>query len=219
MARSAFVSLLDAFTSRTLVRLVLPRVFVLTLVGCEGESVNPFEPPTVAIGDGIAFGIWNPSGSDTCTKAIHDSYSTIGFDGYRYPTWHPAVDPGTGCQFGHEHGRDPSGSDLYAIVGDIPFGYANQHLPASSLGVLRNEDHVGHKVEWENDMLMQVGEGGSAAITVRCDVLVKFHQGTHSRDAFTNNMHEIAYHIRCTDGTGFSATALTRRPAHGFLRP
>jgi hypothetical protein len=58
-------------------------------------------------------------------------------------------------------------------------------------------------------MEMQVGEGGSAAISVRCDVLVKMHQGTHSRDAFTNNMHEVAYHIRCSDGTGFSATLLT----------
>jgi hypothetical protein len=56
---------------------------------------------------------------------------------------------------------------------------------------------------------MRPGEGGVAVISVRCDVLVKMHQGSHSRDAFTNNMHEVAYHIRCSDGTGFSATALT----------
>jgi hypothetical protein len=79
----------------------------------------------------------------------------------------------------------------------------------SGFGAVRNEDHVGHKVEWENDMEMQFGNGGSAVLSVRCDLLVKMHQGTHSPDAFTNNMHEVAYHIRCSDGTGFSATMLT----------
>jgi len=46
-------------------------------------------------------------------------------------------------------------------------------------------------------------------VDVECDVLVKMHQGTHSPDAYTNNMHEVAYHVRCSDGTGFSATLLT----------
>jgi hypothetical protein len=94
-------------------------------------------------------------------------------------------------------------------VGPIPFGYANQHLFESGFGAHRNEDHFGHKVEWENGMEMSIGNGGNAAISVRCDVLAKFHQGTHSPDAFTNNLHELAYHIRCSDGTGFSATLLT----------
>lgn len=160
------------------------------------------------IGDGVAYGIWTPGPHDTCTQAVHDSYFAVGPDGLRYPTWHPPVDPG-GCASGHEHGRDPSGSDLFDEVGPIPFGYANQHLPASGFGAVRNEDHVGHKVEWENDMEMRIGDGGGAALAVRCDVLVKMHQGTHSPDAFTNNMHEVAYHLRCSDGTGFSATLLT----------
>ena len=162
-----------------------------------------------AVGDGVAFGVWTPGGTDTCTKAIHDKFSTVGPDSLRYPTWHPPVDPDTGCTFGHEHGRDPHGSDLYREVGDIPFGYANQHLMESGFGAVRNEDHVGHKVEWENDIEMTPGNGGGSVISVRCDVLVKMHQGSHSRDAFTNNMHEVAYHIRCSDGTGFSATVLT----------
>jgi hypothetical protein len=140
---------------------------------------------------------------------VHDQYSTIGSDGYRYPTWHPPVDPATGCHFGHEHGRDPSGSDLYTEVGAIPFGLANQHLEAGGFGAPRNEDHVGHKVEWENDMLMSISGAEQNVISVECDLLVKMHQGTHSPDAFTNNMHEVAYHIRCSDGTGFSATVLT----------
>ena len=51
---------------------------------------------------------------------------------------------------------------------------------------------------------------GSAAadqlFEIRCDVLTKLHQGTHSKDAFTNNLHELAYHIRCTDGTELHIT-------------
>lgn len=161
------------------------------------------------IGTSMAFGLWVPSGPDTCTGAIHDSHSVVGPDGLRYPTWHPPVDRTTGCTFGHEHGRDPSGSALFAEVGPIPFGYANQHLPASGLATHRHEDHVGHKVEWENRMPMRVGNTGGATFSITCDVLTKMHQGTHSPDAFTNNLHEVVYHVRCTDGTAFSATLLT----------
>ena len=183
---------------------------VLLLAACRDSDGGPLFPdPGEAKGSAVAYSVWTPGPQDTCSKAIHDGYSVVGPDGILYPTWHPPVDPITGCTFGHEHGRDPSGSDLFKIVGKIPFGYANQHLEESGFGSVRNEDHVGHKIEWENDIEMHVGEGGDAVFGVRCDVLVKMHQGTHSPDAFTNNMHEVAYHIRCTDGTGFSATVLT----------
>lgn len=180
------------------------------VVACSDSSSTGLDrdDPVAPTGESRAYGLWTPSGTDTCSKEIHDSYSTVGPDGKLYPTWHPPVDPATGCHFGHEHGRDPRGSDLYDEVGDIPFGLANEHLMASGFGAHRHEDHVGHKVEWENDMEMRLGDGGSAVLTVRCDVMVKLHQGTHSPDAFTNNMHEVAYHIRCSDGTGFSATIL-----------
>lgn len=180
-----------------------------------GASCDPnevaaprFEEPE-AIGDAMTLGLWAPSGPDTCSSEIHDSYAVVGPDGLRYPTWHPAVDPATGCTFGHEHGRDPSGSDLFDEVGPIPFGYANQHLESSGFGAHRHEDHVGHKIEWENDMPMRVSDSGTATLDIRCDVLTKLHQGTHSPDAFTNNLHEVVYHVRCSDGTGFSATLLT----------
>ncbi len=177
--------------------------------GCEPDSSTGPNPSVTPVGYGTAFGIWNPAASDTCAKSEHDAYQTVAPDGMVYPTWHPPVDPTSGCTFGHEHGRNPSGSDLAPVVGDIPFGYANQHLMASGFGSVRNEDHVGHKVEWENDMEMRLGNGGSAALYVTCDVLTKLHQGTHSPDAFTNNMHELVYHLRCTDGTGFSITVMT----------
>jgi hypothetical protein len=139
---------------------------------------------------------------------VHDRFSTIGPDGKRYPTWHPPVDPLTGCSFGHEHGRDPRGSALYAEVGDLPFGYANEQLDAANLGMRRHEDHVGHKVEWENDVVMR-SNGAGGLLEVRCDVLTKLHQGTHSKDAFTNNLHELNYHVRCSDRTEMHITVLT----------
>lgn len=58
-----------------------------------------------------------------------------------YPTWHPPVDPETGCSFGHEHGRDPHGSKLYRLVGDIPLGLANEALETYDAANPRREDH------------------------------------------------------------------------------
>lgn len=191
-------------------RFALPVALIALIGACETtpDEMFTFEVPDI-VGDAVAFGIWSPSGTDTCSAEIHDSYFAVGPDGLRYPTWHPPVDEATGCTFGHEHGRDPSGSDLFDEIGPLPFGYANQHLQAGGFGAPRNEDHVGHKVEWENDLVMNVGGAGSQVLNITCDVLTKMHQGTHSPDAFTNNMHEVAYHIRCSDGTGFSATLLT----------
>jgi hypothetical protein len=184
---------------------------VWAAASCDTSAVTapPRFEPVAEVGNSMALGIWTPSGTDTCTQAIHDSHSVVGPDGLRYPTWHPPVDPATGCTFGHEHGRDPAGSALFAEVGPIPFGYANQHLQESGFGAMRHEDHVGHKVEWENGMTMQAGNSGTATLLIKCDVLTKLHQGTHSPDAFTNNLHEVVYHVRCTDGTAFSATLLT----------
>lgn len=159
---------------------------------------------------GKAFGIWSPGPGETCTKEQHDAYATVGPDGKKYPTWHPPNDPASGCSFGHEHGRDPKGSRLASMVGPIPFGYANEQLALVDPLNPRNEDHVGHKVEWENDIAMRVNsQVASPLFDVRCDVLVKLHQGTHSRDAFTNNVHELVYHISCNDGTAMHITMLT----------
>lgn len=165
-------------------------------------------PPTVT-GVSEAFGKWSPSHWDTCSKAAHDRYSVVGPDGKLYPTWHPAVDPASGCTFGHEHGRDPHGSRLYATIGPIPFGLANDALDTWDPTGMRHEDHVGHKIEWENGVQLQQSVNGVRQnIGVSCDFLTKIHQGTHSKDAFTNNLHELAYHVRCSDGTEIHATLM-----------
>ena len=178
----------------------LTALLVTLSAACASDQVASPEP-IVASGPSRAYGIWAPGPNDTCTKEQHDAYSVVGPDGKLYPTWHPPVDATTGCTFGHEHGRDPRGSDLYRLVGDMPLGVANEALETWDPANPRREDHVGHKIDWENDVPMRVNTGvASAILEVTCDVLVKLHQGTHSKDAFTNNLHEMVYHIRCNDG-------------------
>ncbi|MGE5803042.1 MAG: hypothetical protein ACM358_12375 [Gemmatimonadota bacterium] len=184
-------------------------VLLLLIAGAachDGPAAPDYGPAT---GDAASFGLWAPGPNDDCTAAQHDAYSVVGPDHKRYPTWHPPIDPASGCSFGHDHGRDPRGSALSREVGAIPFGYANEQLDVYDPLTTRHEDHFGHKVEWENGMRMHFGsDAADALFDVRCDVLTKLHQGTHSKDAFTNNLHELVYHIRCTDGTEMHVTML-----------
>ena len=122
-----------------------------------------------------ALGLWTPHPvHDTCSAAYHDSFSIVGEDGKRYPTWHPpeGVENGTPCSFGHEHGRDPKGSalldDITAQYGGVLFGYASERLDDYNgaqrvADRMRHEDHVGHKIEWENDVQVfeSVTNGGA----------------------------------------------------------
>jgi hypothetical protein len=133
--------------NRTL-RLLSAAGLTIAAAACSTDEIASPTPP-VATGPSVAFGIWAPGPNETCTKAQHDAYSVVGNDGKVYPTWHPPVDP-TGCTFGHEHGRDPRGSDLYRSVGDVPFGLANEALEVWDPANPRREDHVG-KIEWENN--------------------------------------------------------------------
>ena len=191
--------------NRKLAAVIVP--MTIMLAGCS-SAFDKSTGPETATGPATAFGTWTP-GPGECSAAIHDAYSVVGPDRQLYPTWHPPVDPATGCSFGHEHGRDPRGSDLYQEVGDIAFGYANEALDIYDPGTPRHEDHVGHKVEWENDIEMRLnGDAASAGLRITCDVLTKLHQGTHSKDAFTNNLHELVYHIRCIDGTEMHLTMM-----------
>ena len=186
---------------------ILISAAVLALA-CNSETAGgPHDPPANAA-PSVAFLRWTPTAGDTCTIAIHNRYSTLGPDGKLYPTWHPPVDTESGCSFGHEHGRDPRGSDLYGSVGDIPLGYANEQLDIWDPSGMRHEDHVGHKIEWENDVVMRIDGIADEVLNIRCDIMTKLHQGTHSKDAFTNNLHELVYHIKCTDGTEIHVTTM-----------
>jgi hypothetical protein len=199
--------------------LILTSAAAGLLAACGSETAGgPHDPPANAT-PSVAFLRWTPGPGDNCTVAIHNRYSTVGPDGKLYPTWHPPVDPETGCSFGHEHGRDPRGSDLYSSVGDIPLGYANEQLDTWDPNGMRHEDHVGHKIEWENDVTMHIDGIADQVLNIKCDIMTKLHQGTHSKDAFTNNLHELVYHIKCTDGTEMHVTTMNPigRPG-GFTR-
>jgi len=142
--------------------------------------------------------------SGECSVEVHARYWTYGPDGKVYPTWHPVRDA-SGCSFGHEHGDDPRPSDLYSSVGWPAFGYTSEVLAGSaSESSHRHEDHVGHKVLVVNNQNVIQGDNGtsffppSGSTIATCDTYLKFHQGTHSPDAFTNNLHELLLDLSCT---------------------
>jgi hypothetical protein len=148
-----------------------------------------------------------------CSKEIHARYWTYGPDGKVYPTWHPARDT-SGCTFGHEHGDDPRSSELFSTADWPPFGYTSEVLmESSSEASHRHEDHVGHKVLAVNNINVIQGDNGTSffppqgSTIAQCDVLLKFHQGTHSSDAFKNNVHELIYDTRCNYTNGQVAEA------------
>src|SRR2546422_4296807 len=62
----------------------------------------------------------------------------------------------------------------------------------------RHEDHFGHKIEWENDVLMRFGSAAAGSLfEIRCDVLAKLHQGTHSRSEEHTSELQSRLHLVC----------------------
>ncbi len=190
-----------------------------------------------------AMGRWEPSTHDTCTKDEHDGYFVYGPDGKKYPTWHSPIhtrEDGSTCTFGHEHGRNPSGYQYWDEIKEhfafdansdgqlstselatagIPFGYVNEQMMNSSVGFMRHEDHVGHKIEFSNGE-GDIGQGtdpfdnrltGGVVVPqkpgtngrkwresgIRCYHFHKIHQGVSTPDALTNNLHELVMHAKC----------------------
>jgi hypothetical protein len=170
---------------------------------------------------------WVPTAYDTCPKPLHERFSVVGPDGKRYPTWHPpaVTDPATGrpCTFGHEHGTDPRSSQIYdwaiahfanatyAAYAGLPFGLAAEALNTwaeSNATPKRSEDHVGYKVDVANDVALLGADGGKLGVT--CDHVTIVHQGSHSPDALSNNVHELLYAVRCDDGTELITDTISR---------
>jgi hypothetical protein len=198
-------------------------------IGAMPVGAEP-DPGGGALGSSAAYGIWTPGPQDTCTKAEHDSFYVIGPDGLRYPTWHPPVltrPDGSTCTFGHEHGQDPRTAADWEIVqrhyawqlpdgsldlahAGIPFGYVNEQmdtwLAATNDGAMsmRHEDHVGHKIAIANNLPIGLdkGPGGQQFFLpgVTCSYVIEYHQGTHSKDAFENNLHQVLFNSDCSDG-------------------
>lgn len=146
-----------------------------------------------------AYKMWKPADQGDCPQWMHDTYWTLGQDGKVYSTWHPPVDfnpeTGTYCTYGHDHGDDPRGSEVFTLDGWPAFGFVNEHHLLVEGNKSRHEDHFGHKVfvanNWELYNPDNVNE------LRRCDLVIKFHMGTHSPDALTNTAHEIFLYGRC----------------------
>lgn len=145
---------------------------------------------------------WTPNPLyDTCSKALHDAFWAFGPDNKAYPTWHPPIYEfanGSTCRFGHEHGQDQRSSALFRTTGPLTFGYVNEQLSPSDPAFQRNEDHVAHKVALFNG-LEALDTNDPARTPLTCDVLFKLHQGSHSPDAFRNNVHERFLNYQCSN--------------------
>jgi hypothetical protein len=132
----------------------------------------------------------NATAGQPCPQALHDSIVTIGPDGASYPTWHPAVDPQSGCFFGHEHGGDPRTSRANSAL--PAFGYVG-----TAAGVV--EPHAGFKV-----FLWHVGEETDFG-PVTADIRAVFHMGTAGVKRYTERFHSLEYDYVARDGTGREA--------------
>ncbi|MBX2879148.1 MAG: hypothetical protein KTR32_04400 [Granulosicoccus sp.] len=146
-----------------------------------------------------------PRQSGECSMEVHDRYWVRDSSGVTHPTWHPPIDPQTGCRFAHEHGDDPRTSPNYQFAEGVPFGLTH----GEAAGTMRHEDHVGHKVVVQNNWGLVSGNpqngrqpdsGVIQRTGISCDWLSKIHQGSWSRDALANNAHEYLLNLRCTDG-------------------
>jgi hypothetical protein len=88
-----------------------------------------------------------PGGLPLCAASVHEQHSVAGPDGFEYPTWHPRVDPETGCDFGHDHGSDPRTFVGLSWSGMPAFGYA----AAVAAEPAELKAHPGFKVVVVND--------------------------------------------------------------------
>ncbi|BAY36689.1 endo-1,4-beta-xylanase A [Nostoc sp. NIES-2111] len=171
------------------------------------------------------YGIWSPGKTWECPKWMHDTYWTKGEDGKVYPTWHPPVDfnPATNtyCTYGHEHGDDPRGSEVFNIAGMPAFGYVNEQLATnnpSNTSVHRHEDHFGHKVFVANNWRMY--DTNDASKTPTCDAVIKIHMGSHSPDALVNTVHEMSLAGKCDISEPFNLKYFALFGAPGsFIEP
>lgn len=128
----------------------------------------------------------SPTAGQPCPQWVHDRYQVRGPDGRMYPTWHPPVDPESGCTFDHEHGDDPRTSLANPTL--PPFGYVNLQA-----GVV--EPHEGFKVFVANKGSLN-DEGRSALNSSR----IVAHMGTGGVGRFTRRHHSLMFDLVAEDG-------------------
>ncbi len=163
-------------------------------------SMSPVPTATTGTTSTI-YGVVSADLLGTCSAAVHDRYVTTGPDGKTYRTWHPTtvpVDPanpnGTKCTFAHEHGDDPSTSNIFR--GAVPFDY----IPAQ---VAMDEPHAGFKCFVHNKGTRN-DEGGVALH----DSYYCFHMGTGGPARFSTRFHSMDFHVVTSTGVRMDVQGL-----------
>lgn len=142
---------------------------------------------------GNIIGSVNPEILGDCSTAVHDRYVTKGPDGNTYRTWHPVTVPvdannsnGTKCSFAHEHGEDPSHSNIYQ--GAVPFNYV-----ANQIGM--DEPHQGFKC-----FVANAGQRNDEGRSNLHNSYFCMHMGTGGPARFTEQFHSLEGHVKTNDG-------------------
>jgi hypothetical protein len=154
------------------------------------STATPTRTPVAAAATSTPTPDSQPISGRPCPTSVHARYVTRGPDGKTYPTWHPAVDPSSGCFFGHEHGADPATSR--ANSAPPAFGYVGAQIGDS-------EPHEGFKV-----FITNTGDITEER-TVPADQRVVFHMGTGGVKRYSARFHSIMYDYVARDGTGREA--------------
>lgn len=164
--------------------------------------------------DGLKYPTWHPPVITDSTGKRCTFGHEHGRDPSKYEHWATIK-----RHFAFDANHDGTIQDSEFATSGVPFGYVNQQLDLAALGHTRHEDHVGHKVEFVNGELDNGGADRFSDATtggivipaksntsgnkwvnsgVSCYFFHKIHQGVHSPDAFTNNIHEAILHSKCT---------------------
>lgn len=170
--------------------------------------------------DGKWYPTWHPP---VVTNPATGKQCSFGHEHGRNPAEYAFYDE-VRRHFAYDEDANGTISATELATAGIPFGYVNEQLDmtpaaAGTGGFMRHEDHVGHKIEFANGegdigdgtdpfdsnktggVVVPVKTGGATKWTasgIRCYHFHKIHQGVHSPDALTNNLHEAILHAKCT---------------------
>ena len=156
-----------------------------------------------------AFGIWHPAPTESCTQEQHDAYAVVGQDGKRYPTWHPRDRARAVAASGTSTGAIRAGRTCTTTPAGCRSAWPTRRWRSATRPTRATRTTSATRSSGRTTWTCSSRAPGSALFTGKCDVLTKLHQGTHSKDAFTNNLHELIYHIKCSDGTEMHVTMMT----------
>jgi hypothetical protein len=125
---------------------------------------------------------------DGSLRTMRTAAASLG-NGVAWRTWHPAIDPATGCGFDHEHGDDPRTSN--ADKSAPAFGYES-----NLAGMV--EPHFGFKVAIANAGDINPFDGNRQMLA---NGRLVFHMGTSGIGRLTERMHSFSKVLRDANGT------------------